>query len=137
MRRLAMWILLPCLLALPVWPLHAQPSAETKAVLQLMAKDSVAWGTVKVKDLLADEAIRMMPLEALGAFGKMRLGIDPLTIERVDAMVSVPGPLGNQAGGVITFLESVPHPLLEQLEKVDAEESKGLELYEFPNTPAS
>ncbi len=135
MRPAAFSILFGCILALPVWPLHAQPPAETKAVLQLMPPDAVAWGTLKVKDLLADESMRMMPLEVFSAMGKTQLGVDPLTIERVDAITGVPGPLGIQAGGLVTFLESVPHSLLEQLDKVDEAQSKGLVLYEYPGAP--
>ena len=115
--------------------LQAQPSAETKDAWQLITPDAVAWSTLKVKDIVSDDAIRLLPLEVLTAAGKANFGFDPLTIDRVDAVVGIPGPAGLQVGAILTFRESVPKSVFAQLEPIDKKETKGVEAFAIPNTP--
>lgn len=116
-------------------PLQAQPSTETKDALQLIAPDAVAWGTLKVKDFVSEDAIRLLPLEVLTTLGKVNIGIDPLSIDRIDAVVGIPGPAGLQVGAILNFRESVPKSVFAQLEALDKSETKGVEVFSIPNTP--
>ena len=54
---------------------------------------------------------RLAPLEVASAAGLEQVGIDPLTIQRVDVMLPIPNPAGVQFGAVIQAIYYASHTL--------------------------
>lgn len=50
---------------------------------------------------------RLAPLEVATAAGLEQVGVDPLTIQRIDVMLPMPGPVGVQFGAVLQMAEPI------------------------------
>ena len=117
--------------ALPNSGLMAQPSQATKDAWQLVPPDGVCLVTVQVKNIVKDESMRMMPWEVISASMKEQLGIDPLSLERIDVVACAPG-VAIRAGGLLTFQQDIPEDFLQRFQKQDAKANRGVELYGIP-----
>lgn len=132
MNHSAALILLLCTLF--TCPLNAQPSPATKDAWQLVPPDGVALVTLQVKSIVSDESMRMMPWEVLSTAGKQQLGIDPMTLERVDVIACAPG-VAIRVGGMLTFQQDLPADFTERFQLQDVKANKGVELFAVPGTP--
>ncbi len=110
---------------------HAQPSQATKDVWQLVPPDGVALITLQVKAIVEDEANRMMPWEVMTAAVKQQIGVDPLTLNRIDLIACAPG-VTIRMGAMLTFEEDLPDDFFQKFQMQDVQANKGVELYAIP-----
>lgn len=68
---------------------------------------SVAAVVLHPRSFFSQRALRMLPLEVIRATGRNQVGIDPLQIEQVKAVVGEFGPLGPAVGALVTLAEPV------------------------------
>ncbi len=99
-----------------------------------MPPDGVGLITLQVKSIVSDESMRMMPWEVLAAAGKQQLGIDPLTLERIDLIACTPG-VAIRIGGLLTFQQDIPSDFTERFQMQDVQANKGVELFSVPDAP--
>ncbi|MCC6509425.1 MAG: DUF1559 domain-containing protein [Pirellulaceae bacterium] len=111
---------------------QAPASATTNEVLQLVTPDAVAMLTVQPRAISQSEMMSSLPVEVFSAMSLESIGLDPFTIERVDAIVGVPNFAGIPAGGLVTFSEAIPEEFMGRFKPLDPKANKGIELFEAP-----
>jgi prepilin-type processing-associated H-X9-DG protein len=98
-RRLVGWVLVFTMAASPTW-VYAQPGAAApppgEPDLGYVTPESLVSLVAHPRRVLTSEQMEMLPVEVISAAGKKELGIDPLEIEQVMAVVEPPqeGPPG-------------------------------------------
>ncbi len=122
------------LLFVPPGFLQAQPTQTTKDVWQLVPTDGVAIMTLQLKTIRQDESMRMLPWEVIEQAGKSQLGVNPLTLERVDVIACAPG-VALRVGAVVTLQTELPAEFFERFPMQDVKANKGVELYSVPGGP--
>lgn len=81
--------------------------SATSEALALVPPDAIALVTVQPRLILKDEAFKLFPIEVASASAIDSVGIDPVLIERIDAIVGLPGPTGPQGAALVTFSSDV------------------------------
>ncbi len=84
---------------------RAQVNASIEKVVKLTPNETIAAVSAWPKQMSTRARMTMLPLEVLSAAGLEQLGVDPLQIERLDALVGMPGPAGPQFGMIVQFAQ--------------------------------
>lgn len=113
---------------------NAQKSSTTDEVLAMIPPDAIGLVTVRPRLIAQDEALKMFPLEIVSASGLENLGFDPLKIERIDAIVGLPGIVGPQVAAVVRYDENIPADIRKLFAQVP-EKKQGLELWPLKDAP--
>lgn len=113
MHKLLFFIAIAISTLVDLRSLAAQSSVTDAQVLALIPPDAVACLTLRPKLLAQDKTMQLGPLEVLTAAGLDSVGIDPLKIERIDALVGTPGPNPSIAI-IVNSTESVAASKIDQ-----------------------
>ncbi len=84
-------------------------SSRSNSILEAryVPEDAITVATVWISDIKKLDWVEFLPYEMISSFGKEKLGIDPWQIERLDAIVAMPGLGGMNFGVMLTTTEPV------------------------------
>lgn len=85
------------------WTQTTSASLDAKYIPQ----DAIAIISVSPKSITSLREFELYPLEVVSAAGMEQVGVDPLNIERVDAVLGIPGPMGPALAVMITMATPV------------------------------
>ncbi len=82
-------------------------AAQAAEAVKYLPEESIGTVTLWPARTMKLPRFKLAPLEVASAAGLEQVGIDPLTIQRIDVMLPLPGPAGVQFGAVLQMAESV------------------------------